>query len=86
MPGRAVRSSGSREPKLLEPLLAKQAKANLVTAKPGVRGGSPLQISAKPIDTRMELAKRAGVSHDTIAKGKVVAAKARRVGVGVTES
>lgn len=40
-------------------------------------GGAVVQKSAKPIvDTREELAKIAGVSHDTIAKGKVIEAKA----------
>ena len=33
-------------------------------------------LKAEPIETRQELAKAAGVSHDTIAKGKVIQAKA----------
>ncbi len=60
-----------------------------VWASPAVSPGGatprPLQNSAKPaIDTREELAKIAGVSHDTIARGElalkrkhIIAAKAR---------
>jgi len=58
----------------LEPLLREKAKANLHHS-PG-RGKKGLQNSAKvyeAIDTRYELAKVAGVSHDTFAKAKIVA-------------
>jgi len=54
----------------LEPLLAAQAKANQ-----GTRTDIPptLAESFTPVDTREELAKAAGVSHDTIRKAKVIA-------------
>lgn len=45
----------------LKPLIAKKAKENQKAS-----GGAVPQKSAKPIDTRQELAKAAGVSHDTI--------------------
>jgi 16S rRNA G966 N2-methylase RsmD len=56
-----------------EPLIAAKAKANLKTST----GGSdpqPLQKSAKadPINTRQEIAKAAKVSHDTVAKVKII--------------
>lgn len=60
----------------LAPLIAGKAKANLKTGATGLRGGSPLQKSAKAIDTREEVAKVAGVSHDTIDKAKKIAEKA----------
>jgi len=53
------------------PLIATKAKENLKTAEPGTRGGSPCQNSDNPIDTKKELAKVAGVSHDTIAPDRV---------------
>jgi len=40
----------------------------------GRQGGLPLQNSAEAIDAREEIAKAAGVSHDTMAKAKVLAA------------
>jgi hypothetical protein len=57
----------------LEPLIAAKAKENLRTST----GGSdphPLQKSAKadPVDTRQEVAKAANVSHDTVAKVKII--------------
>jgi hypothetical protein len=59
----------------LEPLLRAKACANL-SAGGGDRK-SPLLKSSKavdsPVNTRKELAKTAGVSEDTIAKGKLVA-------------
>jgi hypothetical protein len=58
----------------LEPLLRKQAKEN--QAKGGGGGKAGCQKSDKVlshVDTKRELAKLAGVSHDTIAKGKLVA-------------
>jgi len=61
----------------LEPLIAKQAKRNQVEA--GKRYGKGLQNSAKafePVDTRKEVARAANVSGDTIAKVKVIDAKA----------
>lgn len=61
----------------LEPLIAGKARENLKTA--GENFGKGLQNSAKAIDkvdTRAELATIAGVSHDTIAKVKVIEQKA----------
>jgi N6-adenosine-specific RNA methylase IME4 len=58
----------------LEPIIAAKAKANLRTST----GGSsprPCQISDK-VDTKRAMANVAGVSHDTIQKAKVIAAKA----------
>jgi hypothetical protein len=56
----------------LEPLIAESAKENQRAA-----GGAVPQKSAKaPVDTRAELAKTAGVSHDTIAKVKKINEKA----------
>lgn len=56
----------------LEPLIAEKAKE-----KQRESGGAVPQKSAKPvIDTRAELATIAGVSHDTIAKVKVIEQKA----------
>jgi hypothetical protein len=57
---------------------AKMAKANQVARK-GNQPGTSCQKSDKlstPIDTKKELAKMAGVSHDTIAKVKAVHEKA----------
>ncbi len=61
---------------VLEPLISAKAKENLKTAEPGVRGGSPCQNSDNPIDTKKELAKIAGVSHDTINRVKKIEEKA----------
>lgn len=47
----------------LKPLIAERAKENQIAS-----GGAVPQKSAKPIDTREELAKIANVSHDTINK------------------
>lgn len=61
----------------LEPLLAAKGKANQRAGGGGGKAGC--QKSDKvvaSIDTKKELAKIAGVSHDTIAKGKVLAATA----------
>lgn len=50
----------------LKPVIVEKAKENLIThTETGYQG---LQNSAKAVDTRNELAKIAGVSHDTIAK------------------
>lgn len=54
----------------LKPVIAEKAKANLH------QGQKPLQKSANPIDTREELAKVAGVSHDTIHKVEKIEAEA----------
>lgn len=62
----------------LEGLFREKAKENKVIAADKMNGTFP-QISAKtitPIDTRKELANIANVSHDTIAKVKVIEAKA----------
>jgi len=58
----------------LEPLIAKRAKANQSAGGGDRKSGSQNSAKAitKPIDTRAELAKLAGVSHDTIAKGKLI--------------
>ncbi|MFH1923412.1 MAG: MT-A70 family methyltransferase [Planctomycetota bacterium] len=61
----------------LEPLIAKQAKRNQIQA--GRRNGKGCQNSDKaiePIDTKKEVAKAANVSHDTLAKVKVIDAHA----------
>lgn len=51
----------------LKPVIAAKAKENLVTHT--TDGYQPCQKSDKaPIDTKKEIAKAAGVSHDTIAK------------------
>ena len=56
----------------LEPLIAAQAKK-----KQRDSGGAVPQKSAEPpLDTRAELAREAGVSHDTIAKAKAIHEKA----------
>lgn len=62
----------------LKPMFEEKAKANLVIAGENTK---PLQKSANPIinnhvDTRKELAKVAGVSHDTIAKVQKIEQKA----------
>jgi DNA modification methylase len=63
----------------LESVFSEKAKENLKAS--GENFGKGTQISAnpieiKPIETRKELAKVANVSHDTIAKVKVIEAKA----------
>ena len=63
----------------LESVFSERAKENLKAS--GENFGKGTQISAnpieiKPIETRKELAKVANVSHDTIAKVKVIEAKA----------
>jgi len=61
----------------LESVFAERAKANSVAS--GERFGKGLQNSAEPIqpiDTRKEVAKAAGVSHDTVAKVKKIEAVA----------
>lgn len=58
----------------LEPLLAEKAKANQRAGGQHKEVGR--QMSDKPLDTKMELAKAAGVSHDTIAKAKKISEKA----------
>ena len=54
----------------LKPLIAAKAKANQRAS-----GGAVPQKSAKPVDTRQELARAAGVSHDTIHKVETVIEK-----------
>jgi len=57
----------------LEPIIAAKAKEK----QRGGQGGILLpQKSAKAIETRESLASVAGVSHDTIHKAKVIAARA----------
>jgi len=57
-------------------IIAAKAKKNLVTSTGGATP-RPLENSPKPaIDTRAELAKIAGVSHDTIARVEKIVQKA----------
>lgn len=55
----------------LEPLIAQKAKENQAHGKTAP-GKTLLQKSAEALDTRSEIAKAAGVSHDTIAKVKAI--------------
>lgn len=57
----------------LEPLIARKAKANQKAGGQSSKVGR--QKSDKPLDTKQELARAAGVSHDTIAKVKIIEAK-----------
>ena len=59
----------------LEPLLRVKAKENQRLSD-GKGKQKSADLKAEPIETRQELAKAAGVSHDTIARGKVIQAKA----------
>jgi hypothetical protein len=54
----------------LEPLIAAKAKEN--QKQSSGRGQKGCQISDNLIDTKKEVAKAAGVSHDTIAKTKLI--------------
>jgi len=54
----------------LKPMFAEKAKGNLH------QGKEPLQKSVNPVNTQRELAKVAGVSHDTIHKVEVIQEKA----------
>lgn len=54
----------------LKPMMTEKAKKNLH------QGQEPLQKSVNPVNTQKELAKVAGVSHDTIHKVEVIEAKA----------
>lgn len=49
----------------LKPVIAEQAKQNMLATQNN-NSSAALQKSAKQIDTRAEIAKAAGVSHDTI--------------------
>ena len=62
---------------LLKPIIEAKAKEKIKTSTGGT-APRPLQNSAKaaPINTRAELAKAAGVSHDTLKKVRVIDAKA----------
>lgn len=55
----------------LEPLIAARAKENQRAG-----GGAVRQTSDNPVDTKIELAKLSGLSHDTIHKAKVISEKA----------
>ena len=57
----------------LEPLLRKQAKEKQ-REHGGTAPGKTLVQNSAEVNTRKELAKAAHVSHDTIAKGKVILA------------
>lgn len=59
---------------VLKPLIATKAKENQIKS-----GGAVPQISAEPIETRKELAKVAGVSHDTISKVEKIEHKAPEI-------
>lgn len=67
---------------LLEPLIAAKAKANQACGQGGVL--LP-QKSAEAVETRKEIAKAANVSHDTVAKVKIIN-KANEAGKGVDSS
>lgn len=56
----------------LEPLIAAKAKANQQVSKGRGKKGSQNSVNLKPIDTQKELAKLSGLSHDTIAKIKLI--------------
>jgi hypothetical protein len=58
----------------LEPLLRAKEKENLKTSTGG-SNPQPLQksVKAEKVNTQKDLAAIAGVSHDTIAKGKLIA-------------
>ncbi len=59
----------------LKPLIAAKAKENLVThTKNGYK--QLCQNSDNPVDTKKELSKLAGVSHDTISRIEKIADKA----------
>ena len=61
----------------LEPLLRKRAKGKQSAGggdKKSSKRKSVSQKSVKPLDTQKELAAIAHVSHDTIAKGKIILA------------
>lgn len=61
----------------LEPLIAAKAKANQRAGGGKAMGsGAVRQKSDEPVETKKELAKVAGVSHDTIHKAKIIATKA----------
>jgi len=62
----------------LEPLVAARAKENQVAhlMQGDQRPVSQNSAEREAVDTRQELARVAGVSHDTISKAKVIAAKA----------
>ena len=55
----------------MKPLISKKAKENQKRS-----GGAVPQKSAEPVETRKELAKIAGVSHDTIARVEKIVQKA----------
>lgn len=52
---------------LAEPMVKARAKKNQIAS-----GGAVPQKSAKPVDTRQEIARIAGVSHDTVRKVKAI--------------
>jgi len=70
----------------LEPLLRVKAKEKQ-REHGGTAPGKTLKQKSAEVNTRAELAHAAGVSHDTISKGKVIEAKASeavRMPPGVT--
>jgi len=58
----------------LKPLIAGKARENMLATQNN-QSGSALQKSAEQVNTRQELAKAAGVSHDTIAKVEKIEAE-----------
>lgn len=60
---------------VIEPLVAARAKENQKLSKGHGKKGSQNSVNLK-IDTQKELARMAGVSHDTIAKSKLIKEKA----------
>ena len=60
----------------MENVFSEKAKANQAIQYKGEISLSQISVKVKPIDTQKELAKVAAVSHDTIAKVKVIQAKA----------
>lgn len=62
----------------LKPIIQEKAKENLSISggdRKSENAKSGSQISAKAIDTRVEIAKLAGVSHDTIDKTEKILTK-----------
>ena len=53
-------------------MFAEQAKVNQKQSKGRGRKGSSTLTDLKPTDTREEVAKLAGVSHDTVSKVKAI--------------
>ena len=61
----------------LKPLIAAKAKENQQVFKGNQYVATPQNSATKQIETRKELSKLAGVSHDTISRIEKIAAKAK---------